>query len=52
MTAHELTEAKEIILDLLGWNVPPEYLINCGLTKEAIYYVFTELNLRCVGLVL
>ncbi|GJJ13382.1 hypothetical protein Clacol_007635 [Clathrus columnatus] len=46
MTAEEFAEAKEIILDLLGWSVPAEYLINCGLTREAIYYVFTELNLE------
>jgi hypothetical protein len=26
--------------------VPPEYLIDCGISKEIIFYVFTELNLR------
>ena len=38
--------AKDIILDLLGWGVPPEYLVNCGLSREIIYYAFIELNLR------
>lgn len=50
MTAAEFAEAKEIIIDLLGWNVPVDYLIHCGLTREVIYYVFTELNLRYVVL--
>ncbi|THV00853.1 hypothetical protein K435DRAFT_431464 [Dendrothele bispora CBS 962.96] len=38
--------AKDIVLDLLGWGVPPEYLVDCGLSREIVYYVFTELNLR------
>ncbi|KAF9468491.1 hypothetical protein BDZ94DRAFT_1245487 [Collybia nuda] len=38
--------AKDIVLDLLGWGVPPEYLLDCGLTKEIVFYVFSELNLR------
>uniref|UniRef100_A0A0W0FUX6 Uncharacterized protein n=1 Tax=Moniliophthora roreri TaxID=221103 RepID=A0A0W0FUX6_MONRR len=38
--------AKEIILDLLGWGVPPSYLLDCGLSREIIFYVFSELNLR------
>ena len=46
MTAQELSEAKTIILDLLGWGVPSEYLLRCGLARESIYYTFTELNLR------
>ena len=36
---------KDIILDLLGWGVPPTYFIDCGVSREAIYYVFSELNL-------
>ena len=41
-------EAKSTMLDLLGWGVPSEYFINCGLTREAIYYAFTEMNLKWV----
>lgn len=32
-------------MDLLGWGVPPAYLLDCGVSKEAIFYVFSELNL-------
>jgi hypothetical protein len=38
--------AKDIILDLLGWGVQPEYLVDCGLSREIVYYVFNELDLR------
>jgi hypothetical protein len=38
--------AKDIVLDLLGWGVPPEYLIECGLSRHVVFYVFSELNLR------
>lgn len=34
------------MLDLLGWGVSPEYLVDCGLSREIVFYVFTELNLR------
>ena len=46
MTMDEYDTAKDIILDLLGWGVPPEFLVDCGLTKALVFYVFTELNLR------
>ncbi|EDR13288.1 uncharacterized protein LACBIDRAFT_308981 [Laccaria bicolor S238N-H82] len=46
LTQSEYDTAKDIVLDILGWGVPPEYLVDCGLTREIIYYVFTELNLR------
>ncbi|OCH90903.1 hypothetical protein OBBRIDRAFT_792815 [Obba rivulosa] len=46
MTQEEYDAAKDIVLDLLGWGVPPEYLVNCGLSREIVYYVFVELNLR------
>jgi len=36
---------KDVILDLLGWGVPPAYLMDCGVSREAIFYVFSELNL-------
>ncbi|KIY72000.1 hypothetical protein CYLTODRAFT_80088 [Cylindrobasidium torrendii FP15055 ss-10] len=37
---------KDIVLDLLGWGVTPEYLAQCGLSREIIFFTFTELNLR------
>ncbi|KAH9969527.1 hypothetical protein BC827DRAFT_1160574 [Russula dissimulans] len=46
LTQKQYDTAKGVILDILGYGVPPEYLIDCGISKEIIYYVFTELNLR------
>jgi hypothetical protein len=46
VTQAQYDTAKDIVLDLLGWGVAPEYLVDCGLTREIVYYVFNELNLR------
>ncbi|KAI9510601.1 hypothetical protein F5148DRAFT_1281799 [Russula earlei] len=46
LTQKQYDTVKEVILDILGYGVPPEYLVDCGISKEMIYYVFTELNLR------
>lgn len=46
VTQAQYEAAKDIVLDLLGWGVPPEYLVSCGLSREIVYYVFVELNLR------
>lgn len=46
MTQQQYDAAKDIVLDLLGWGVPPEYLVTCGLSRQIVYYVFVELNLR------
>ncbi|ETW81668.1 hypothetical protein HETIRDRAFT_440002, partial [Heterobasidion irregulare TC 32-1] len=46
MTLEQYTAAKDIVLDLLGWGVAPEYLVDCGFSREIVYYVFSELNLR------
>ncbi|KAK0201808.1 hypothetical protein DFS33DRAFT_1264121 [Desarmillaria ectypa] len=46
MNQTQYDTAKDIILDLLGWGVPPIYLVDCGLSREIVYYVFNELNLR------
>ncbi|KAG2338509.1 hypothetical protein BDR05DRAFT_1004207 [Suillus weaverae] len=46
MTEDQYNTAKDIVLDLLGWGVPPEYFIDCGLSRHVVFYVFTELNLR------
>ncbi|EIN12407.1 hypothetical protein PUNSTDRAFT_42030 [Punctularia strigosozonata HHB-11173 SS5] len=56
MTQVQYSTAQDIILDLLGWGVPPEYLVDYGLSREVIFYVFTDLHLRlpsnldCTGL--
>lgn len=46
MTQDQYNTAKDIVLDLLGWGVPPEYLVDCNLSRHVVFYVFTELNLR------
>ncbi|KAK1232827.1 hypothetical protein PQX77_004053 [Marasmius sp. AFHP31] len=46
MTQDQYDTAKDIVLDLLGWGVPPGYLVDCGLSREIVFYVFSELNLR------
>jgi hypothetical protein len=46
VTQRQYDTTKDVILDILGYGVPPEYLVDCGISKETIYYVFTELNLR------
>ncbi|KAG8219123.1 hypothetical protein J3R82DRAFT_4976 [Butyriboletus roseoflavus] len=46
MTKEDLDRAKSLVLDLLGWGVTPEYLIEFGLSPGAVYKVFTDLQLR------
>ncbi|KXN88061.1 hypothetical protein AN958_07520 [Leucoagaricus sp. SymC.cos] len=46
MTGMEYTAAKDIVLDLLGWGVPPHYLVDCGLSRDLVFCVFTELQLK------
>ena len=46
MTQEQYDLSKEILLELLGVGVPPEYLIQCGLSREFVYFTFTELRLR------
>ncbi|KAG6857166.1 hypothetical protein H0H87_008736 [Tephrocybe sp. NHM501043] len=46
MNQDQYDKAKDIVLDLLGWGVDPSYLVDCGVTREVVYYVFNELNLR------
>jgi hypothetical protein len=46
VTQAQYNTAKDLVLDLLGWGVLPEYLVDCGLSREIVYYVFKELNLR------
>ena len=46
MTDEQYNKGKDVLLDLLGWGVPPEYILDCGVSREMIYYSFTEMNLR------
>ncbi|KAI0755239.1 hypothetical protein C8Q80DRAFT_1143856 [Daedaleopsis nitida] len=46
MTEAQYNAARDIILDVLGWGVPPEYLVQIGLSRETIYYIFVDHNLR------
>ncbi|KAG5648354.1 hypothetical protein DXG03_004926 [Asterophora parasitica] len=46
LNQEQYERAKDCVLDLLGWGVAPEYLVDCGLTREIVFYVFSELNLR------
>ncbi|KZT18437.1 hypothetical protein NEOLEDRAFT_169350 [Neolentinus lepideus HHB14362 ss-1] len=46
LNAQQYETAKDIVLDLLGWGVPPEFLVSCGLSREIVFYVFSDLNLR------
>ncbi|KZP16096.1 hypothetical protein FIBSPDRAFT_866331 [Athelia psychrophila] len=42
----EIARAKDIVLDLLGWGVTPEYLVDAGVSSAALYAIFKDLNLR------
>jgi hypothetical protein len=46
VSPEELDHAKTLVLDLLGWGVDPEYLIESGVSAEVVFRVFTDLNLR------
>ena len=46
VTEGQIDEAKNLVLDLLGWGVDPEYLVTSGVHPELIYRIFTDLNLR------
>lgn len=46
VTDEQLHRAKTLILDLLGWGVPPEYLLQRGVSLSLLYTVFTDLRLR------
>ncbi|KAG2046559.1 hypothetical protein BDR06DRAFT_964969 [Suillus hirtellus] len=46
MTRQDLDHTKNLVLDLLGWGVSPEYLVEAGVSAGVIYRVFTDLNLR------
>jgi hypothetical protein len=46
VTEKQYEAAKDIVLDLLGWGVEPEYIAETGVSREIIFYVFTDLHLR------
>lgn len=46
MTDEQLHHAKVLVLDLLGWGVTPEYLLQRGVSHALLYTVFTDLRLR------
>ncbi|KAL5482516.1 hypothetical protein ACEPAI_9110 [Sanghuangporus weigelae] len=46
MSEEQLHHAKVLVLDLLGWGVPPEYLLQRGVSHALLYTVFTDLRLR------
>ena len=43
VTESQIDDAKNLVLDLLGWGV---YLVTCGIHPDLIYRIFTDLNLR------
>ncbi|KAF9460395.1 hypothetical protein BDZ94DRAFT_1266133 [Collybia nuda] len=46
LSDEELDHAKSLVLDLLGWGVEPEYLVDCGVSAPVLYRIFTDLHLR------
>ena len=46
MTPDQIMHAKILILDLLGWGVPPEYILDRGVSHKLLCTVFKDLNLR------
>lgn len=46
VTPEQLDHAKTLVLDLLGWGVEPEYLVDSGVSSGAIFRIFSDLRLR------
>jgi hypothetical protein len=46
VTLNELSEAKVLILDLLGWGLSPENLVEAGISKQCLVPCLRELKLR------
>ena len=46
MTFEQLNEAKVLILDLLGWGLSPENLVEAGISKQCLVPCLRELKLR------
>ncbi|KAF9046614.1 hypothetical protein BJ165DRAFT_1404036 [Panaeolus papilionaceus] len=45
LSQEDYDTVKDIILDLLGWGVPPTAIMESGVSREVMFYVFNELNL-------
>ena len=46
MSDAELFEAKVVVLDILGWGIPPQYLLDCGISELAVVVCLAQLKLR------
>jgi hypothetical protein len=46
VTLEELNQAKGLILDLLGWGLSPENLVEAGISKQCLVPCLRELKLR------
>jgi len=46
MNDYDLYHAKVLVLDLLGWGVPPEYIISRGVSKQLVTDIFRQLRLK------
>ncbi len=44
VTQEEYDSVKGVVLDLLGWGVDFKYLLEYGINKSLLYYVFNELK--------
>ncbi|KAG1850853.1 hypothetical protein DFJ58DRAFT_729144 [Suillus subalutaceus] len=44
MTRQDMDHTKNLVLDLLGWGVSPEYLVKAGVSAGVLYRVFTDIN--------
>ncbi|KAJ3504233.1 hypothetical protein NMY22_g17991 [Coprinellus aureogranulatus] len=42
----DLDHAKDLVLDLLGWGVPPQYLLDRGVSPQLVHRIFTDLQLQ------
>ena len=46
VTPEELYRAKVLVLDLLGWGVTAEYILQRGVSHELLCSIFSDLKLR------
>ena len=46
MSDQDIFDAKIIILDILGWGIPAQYLLDFGVTPVFVVVCMTELRLR------
>ncbi|TEB32750.1 hypothetical protein FA13DRAFT_225067 [Coprinellus micaceus] len=46
LSSIDLDHAKDLVLDLLGWGVPPQHLLDRGVSPQLMHRVFTDLQLQ------